>query len=263
MKTRPVLPLLTLTLLALVLGDKVARVYRESRAAPPAEQVVESRSAASAVTPSARVRKPASTEPAGTPTLDRLARLAARRQISREGATTFLDSLLVTTDSVVRRWPDREGAPLRVAILEGGAPGYDARMAEFVRRALASWEEAGLGLRFTLVSDSTQADIAVHWIDRFSYDRAGQTDLTWDQLGHVRRASIALAVRTSGGVVLPDLALLSVALHETGHALGLPHSADSTDVMFPATRTGALSERDRRTAVLLYRLPPGPVRDGS
>ena len=263
MKTRPILPLLTLTLLGLVLGDKLARVYRDARAESPAEQVVESRSAASAVTPGARTRKAAPSEPAGTPTLERLARLAARRQITREGGTTFLDSLLVTTDSVVRRWPDREGAPLRVAIIEGGAAGYDARMAEFVRTALATWEAAGLGLRFTVVGDSADADITVHWIERFGYDRAGQTDLTWDQLGHVRRASIALAVRTSGGVVLPDLALLSVALHETGHALGLPHSADSTDVMFPATRTGALSERDRRTAVLLYRLPPGPVRDGA
>jgi predicted Zn-dependent protease len=46
-----------------------------------------------------------------------------------------------------------------------------------------------------------------------------------------------------------------------GHALGLPHSPDSSDVMFPATQAGALSDRDRRTAQVLYQLPTGPVRD--
>ena len=72
---------------------------------------------------------------------------------------------------------------------------------------------------------------------------------------------ISLALRTNAGFPLPDAALVAVAVHETGHALGLPHSADSNDVMFPATRTGILSERDRRTAQVLYQLPPGPLRD--
>jgi hypothetical protein len=173
---------------------------------------------------------------------------------------TYLDSLIISTDSVVRRWPDRNGA-LRVAIVEGGAPGYQPRMAGYVRGAFELWEGAGIGVRFTTVADTAIADIQVRWIDHFDFDRAGQTDLTWDQAGRVRKAAILLALRTSTGVVLPEAALLTVAVHEAGHALGLPHSPDSGDVMFPATQTGVLSDRDRRTAQVLYQLPIGPVRD--
>jgi predicted Zn-dependent protease len=51
-----------------------------------------------------------------------------------------------------------------------------------------------------------------------------------------------------------------VALHEAGHLLGLDHSPDSTDMMFPTARVKELSDRDVRTVLLLYQLTPGSLR---
>lgn len=265
---RAVLPLVTLGLFAMVVADRLSHAFASASHQAAVQGPSDTRSATveleEADQPdrtSGATRPTSPVLPPSTPTIERLARLAARQQLSREASLTYLDSLIVSTDSVVRRWPDRSGLPLRVAIIEGGPAGYQPRMAEFVHEAFGRWESAGVGVRFTTVSDTTQAEILVRWIDHFDFDRAGQTDLTWDQAGRVRKAAILLALRTNTGLALPDPALLTVAVHEMGHALGLPHSADSNDVMFPATQTAILSERDRRTAQVLYRLPPGPVRD--
>jgi hypothetical protein len=265
---RAALPLITLVLFAMIVADRLSHAVGSGSPAS-LEGPSETRSATlnldSTVLPTSGLatapRMAPTSGASGTPTIDRLARMAARQQLSRLAGVTYLDSLIRSTDSMVRRWPDRNGAPLRVAMIEGGAAEYRPRMAGYMREALERWEGAGLGIRFETVGDSTGADIVVRWIDRFDFDRAGQTDLTWDQGGRVRKATILLALRTNTGIRLPDAALLTVAVHEAGHALGLPHSPDSADVMFPATHTGTLSDRDRRTAQILYQLPPGSLRD--
>jgi hypothetical protein len=265
---RAVLPVVTIGLFAMVVADRISHALGSDRESPAVQGPSDTRPAtvdlAEAGDLSAVAGTPAPSTPSpssGTPTLDRLARLAARQQLSREAGSTYLDSLIISTDSVVRRWPDRNGQPLRVAIIEGGPATYEPRMAGHLIEALERWEAAGAGVRFVTVPDTGNADILVRWIDHFDFDRAGQTDLTWDQAGRVRKAAVLLAIRTNTGVTLPDAALLTVAVHEAGHALGLPHSPDTNDVMFPATQTGVLSQRDRRTAQVLYQLPTGPVRD--
>jgi hypothetical protein len=260
---RSLLPIVTLVLAVLILVDRIGHLKRVSDAATEVVQGPSATQSGKAHLDNEQevMRLDGAAGRAGGAVGDRLVRLATRERLSREAGGTYLDSLIVSTDSVVRRWPDRWGKPIRLHIVEGGAPGYLPKMATFARDAFDRWEQTGVGVRFQLVSDSADADVMIRWIDHFDFDRAGQTDLTWDQAGRVRRASISLALRTHTGAVLPDAALQSVAVHEAGHALGLPHSSDTNDVMYPATRTSTLTERDRRTIEVLYRLPPGPVRD--
>jgi Matrixin len=222
-----------------------------------------------AAAPMARSDLPARTRPIETPvapvpgstTLEQLARLSVRRTLSTEGRETYLDSLLLTSDSVLRRWATEERRSIHVALVLNQSSWFSPTMPDRVRDALRVWEGLIPDLAFETVSDSLGADITVRWIDHFNIDRTGQTDLTWDQLGRVRHASITLAVTDGRGTSLPPAALAAVALHEIGHALGLPHSANPQDVMFPEPRVSDLSTRDRRTALMLYQLPTGSVKE--
>jgi hypothetical protein len=243
---RPMQRLLTLLIAALVVL-LAAGTLRRSRtaAAPPAQG-------------GSRATVAGNTAPQGHDSAWR----AARALLARNSGQTYLDSLLISTDSLVRRWPDRGGTPLRIALLEGGSPDYGERMAGFVREAAGRWEAAGTGWRFGFTGDSANADIVVRWRTSFGNgNQAGVTDLRWTNAGPVRHAYVALATRNEGDSLFSDQALLGAAIHELGHAMGLPHSADSADVMYPITRVTTVSERDRATARLLYALPPGSLRD--
>ena len=165
-----------------MIGDRLAEARR--RAAP-----IETANETISATHSARRRQPATARARGTrqavetPAVDRVARLAIRQQLSREAGATYLDSLMLSTDSVVRRWPDRSGSPIRVAIVEGGAPGYTPRWRNSSPNRSSGGKHSASVSDFEVVRDTSDADVIVHWIDRFDFDRAGQTDLTWDQAG--------------------------------------------------------------------------------
>jgi hypothetical protein len=251
------LPTLTLLVLALILADRLTRDTPVSVAAAPAISTTEAKSRP----PASHATVTQLPGESGTPTIERLARLATRRTLSGEGRETYLDSLLLSTDSVLRRWPVPLGRAVRVAFVEGGPSNYAPRMSEYVREAFGAWENLGLDIHFDFTADTLDADMVVKWISRFPIDRTGQTDLTWDQFGRVQRAVITLAIADGRGRTLPSTALLSVALHEVGHSLGLPHSALSNDVMFPEPRITEISPRDQHTALLLYQLPAGSVKD--
>jgi hypothetical protein len=150
-----VLPLVTFGLFAMVVADRISHALAAS-ADRTVEESTESRTETlEPVVPgaphgSSNTRSAGALAPS-TPTTDRLARLAVRQQISREAGRTYLDSLVITTDSVVRRWADRSGVPLRVALIEGGPPEYHPRMARLFMEALYRWENTGMGVRFDAV----------------------------------------------------------------------------------------------------------------
>lgn len=189
-----------------------------------------------------------------------LRRDRTRGRIQEENTRTYLAESLSETDSMLRRWPDaRVTRPLRVAVLRQNVEGFREEYVSNVVWALSRWNGV-VAVSLETGADSANADIVVTWTVRMDSNRTGRTDLTWDRRGNIHQALIVLATHTPEGQLLDSRRMSALALHEVGHAMGLGHSPVREDALFPVTLASDLSDRDRRTARLLYELPAGSIR---
>lgn len=269
------LPALIATLSVLLVTAVLWNAFAPQRHRPPpqAAQRADStgpESGPQAPPPTDVTSTPTPTQPATAPEtrsgsrvsyFDQLARADSRRRIRASEGYTYLSEVVAESgDSALHRWDDRATRPVRVYLPSGSVANFQPAFLDAVRHALERWSEAGVPVRFALEDDSTQAEVRVRWKVQFDIDRTGQTDITWDQDGHILSGTVTIATFDPHGRPLSPDDVQVVAIHEIGHVLGLDHSSDSSDIMFPSTRVRDVSPRDIRTAQLLYQLAPGSLR---
>jgi len=256
--SRRVIPAVALLLIAVVVADVVRRALPH-----PAPTGASKATADSGASVGARSgRDTPAPRSVGTDVLDSAARAVALRRIGIEGEGTYLSAMLAENDSALHRWTDdRSTRPLRVAVVRGDSVrGFQETFVGNVGWAISRWNGVGLPLWLEPGSDSNGADVVVSWVDRLDSNRTGRSDLTWQRRGPLVKVHVTLATHLPDGRPVSPSQMVALALHELGHALGLGHSPVKTDAMYPETSATDLTQRDRRTAMLLYDLPPGSLK---
>ena len=126
--------------------------------------------------------------------------------------------------------------------------GDDPQLAQW---ALEAWQRASGGkLRLEKVADRQRAHIRVQWAsaNQGLYGEARSIEVDGVQGAEVyvlpdltsMTREIAQAARLDG--LLRDAIVYLTCLHETGHALGLPHTRAFADIMYTFTAGGNIPE---------------------
>ena len=130
------------------------------------------------------------------------------------------------------------------------------------KKAFTIWDEKlGSLINFTYVPKEENANIVIKFVDSLSDNKAGLTRFNTvyssNGVNYMDRVTVEIAMPNPYGGTYTDTNLLSIALHEIEHALGIPYHSDSkNDILYYSSesyKNGSISKRDINTIKQLYR----------
>ncbi len=158
--------------------------------------------------------------------------------------------------------------PIKIYLNTSGAAEEDIYR---LRQAYKTWENAsGNLIRFEETADPADAGITVRWTRRlnltvssqFIHEELGEATITevinTGKFNLSRRGKIALLTRFEYSESCNPYEW-QVPEHEVGHILGLAHSSDAENIMYPLQHGCLVIDNNTRNSLMeLYRLPQGP-----
>jgi|SRR5262249_13478580 len=135
--------------------------------------------------------------------------------------------MFVAQLTAVRHWPP--GARVAVWVDASQAP---AGATALVERAMKNWSDASGG-RLTLVRAPTRADASIRIFFVSSNSLYGEAAPRVDpRTGFIAQADVAINSAVPDDPLDARIIVYLTALHELGHAIGLPHSDTFSAIMY-------------------------------
>jgi predicted Zn-dependent protease len=135
-----------------------------------------------------------------------------------------------------KHWEDFR-FPLNIYVKDSNSDYFKSSYKDYVKYALDVWRKADDRIMYNFVKSIKEADISVIFVENlgeeYEENYLGLTNYNVDKDKIIDFSKIQISLLKNGDEKVPPGELKATIIHEFGHALGLGHSKNEKDLMYP------------------------------
>ncbi len=127
--------------------------------------------------------------------------------------------------------------PLKVYVKKSTSKNFKSKYSDYVDYAFKVWEASDERIKFVHTKSSSNADIIITFetnlMEKYNENYLGLTDYELGNNNNITRSFVEISLLKFDDKKISDGEIKSTIIHELGHALGLGHSKNYADLMYP------------------------------